>query len=45
MCIQIIHDQDYLFYIRIHNINKVLDFFSPVFSGSMFSNAGMMFAT
>lgn len=44
MCVQIIHNQDDFLNIRIHHINKILDFFCPINSSSAFSGTYMMFS-
>ena len=41
MCIQIIHDQNDFFCIRIHDIREILNFLCPISGSSMFSYADM----
>lgn len=45
MCIKIIHYKNYFFYIWIHDIGKIFDFFCPVNCSPMFPNTYMMSST
>ena len=44
MCIEVIHNQNDLIHIGIQYVDKVLDFFRPIDSGSMLSYANMVLA-
>lgn len=44
MRIQVVHNQDDFLDIRIHDINKILDFFGPIQRCSVFPDTHMMCA-